>query len=93
MASDADGITLFAIEKDAEAGRIEVRFPYFITKAAPVSGVVSMIDIEVAMDQLWAPLYYRLIFGHGPLRPDLAHTLVAQLLGGIGSGLSHESTA
>lgn len=42
------------------------------------------IDIDVAMDQLWAPLYYRLIFGHAPLGPDLAHVLVAQLLRGIG---------
>jgi GTP cyclohydrolase I len=34
---------------DAESGRIDVRFPYFITKAAPVSGVESMLDIEVSM--------------------------------------------
>jgi AcrR family transcriptional regulator len=47
------------------------------------------IDIDAAMDQLWAPLYYRLIFGHGPLGPDLARTLVAQLLGGIGHRASY----
>jgi GTP cyclohydrolase I len=34
---------------DAEAGRIDVRFPFFITKSAPVSGVESMLDIEVSM--------------------------------------------
>ena len=34
---------------DAEAGRIEVRYPYFITKTAPVSGVESLLDIEVTL--------------------------------------------
>ncbi len=33
----------------AEAGRIDVRYPYFITKSAPVSGVESLIDIEVTL--------------------------------------------
>ncbi len=32
---------------DAEAGRIEMRFPYFINKTAPVSGVESLLDYEV----------------------------------------------
>lgn len=32
---------------EAEAGRIEVSFPYFINKIAPVSGVESLMDYEV----------------------------------------------
>lgn len=32
---------------EAESGRIEVSFPYFITKTAPVSGVESLMDYEV----------------------------------------------
>jgi GTP cyclohydrolase I len=32
---------------DAEFGRIEMSFPYFINKAAPVSGVESLMDYEV----------------------------------------------
>ena len=32
---------------DAESGRIEVSFPYFINKIAPVSGVESLMDYEV----------------------------------------------
>lgn len=32
---------------DARAGRIEVSFPYFINKTAPVSGVQSLMDYEV----------------------------------------------
>lgn len=32
---------------EAETGRIEVSFPYFINKTAPVSGVESLMDYEV----------------------------------------------
>ena len=34
---------------DAEAGRIEARFPYFIRKQAPVSGVESLLDYDVTL--------------------------------------------
>ncbi len=34
---------------NAEAGRIDVKYPFFITKAAPVSGVQSLLDIEVML--------------------------------------------
>lgn len=34
---------------DAESGRIDVRFPFFITKVAPVSHVQSLLDIEVTL--------------------------------------------
>ena len=38
------------VEKlNADAGRIDVRYPFFITKTAPVSGVESLLDIEVTM--------------------------------------------
>jgi len=33
---------------DAKAGHIEMTFPYFINKAAPVSGVMSLLDYEVS---------------------------------------------
>ncbi|MBI2311979.1 MAG: GTP cyclohydrolase I FolE2 [Betaproteobacteria bacterium] len=32
---------------EAESGHIEMNFPYFITKAAPVSGVQSVLDYDV----------------------------------------------
>ncbi|MEZ0209326.1 MAG: GTP cyclohydrolase FolE2, partial [Methylophilus sp.] len=32
---------------EAESGYVEMRFPYFINKAAPVSGVKSLLDYEV----------------------------------------------
>jgi GTP cyclohydrolase I len=34
---------------EATAGRIEVSFPYFVSKTAPVSGVRSLLDYEVTL--------------------------------------------
>jgi len=34
---------------EADAGRIELNFPYFINKTAPVSGVESLMDYEVGL--------------------------------------------
>lgn len=34
---------------DTKAGRIELTFPYFINKTAPVSGVQSLMDYEVSI--------------------------------------------
>ena len=34
---------------EADAGRIELTFPYFINKTAPVSGVESLMDYEVGL--------------------------------------------
>jgi len=34
---------------EADAGFIEARFPYFIMKAAPISGVESLMDYQVAL--------------------------------------------
>lgn len=34
---------------EADSGRIEMRFPYFINKRAPVSGVQSLVDYEVTL--------------------------------------------
>ncbi|TCK38271.1 GTP cyclohydrolase I [Paraburkholderia sp. BL8N3] len=34
---------------EAHAGRIEVSFPYFVMKTAPVSGVQSLMDYEVTL--------------------------------------------
>jgi AcrR family transcriptional regulator len=42
-------------------------------------------DVAVALDQLYAPVYYRLIFGHEALDDDLADRVVTQLLRGLRS--------
>ena len=41
------------------------------------------IDLATAVDQLFAPVYYRLLLGHEPLHDDLAATLTGQLLNGL----------
>ncbi|WP_407563045.1 TetR-like C-terminal domain-containing protein [Streptomyces sp. 184] len=43
-------------------------------------------DVAAAVDQLFAPVYHRLLFRHRPLDGDLAATLVRQLLDGLGTG-------
>ena len=34
---------------EAEAGHIEMRFPYFVNKRAPISGVQSLMDYDVTL--------------------------------------------
>jgi AcrR family transcriptional regulator len=41
------------------------------------------IDIPAVLDQLYAPLYFRLIMRHEPLTADLGATLVSNVLNGI----------
>ena len=41
------------------------------------------VDVTVAVDQLFAPVYHRLVFGHEPLDDALADTLVNQLMRGL----------
>lgn len=41
------------------------------------------IDVPVVMDELYAPLYYRLLFRHEPLDDELATSLVRTTLAGI----------
>ena len=48
-----DGASIMLLEMldrlDARAGRIEARFPYFVRKQAPVSGVESLLDYDVTL--------------------------------------------
>ncbi|SDO66215.1 DNA-binding transcriptional regulator, AcrR family [Nakamurella panacisegetis] len=47
------------------------------------------LDVPMALDGLFAPIYYRLLFSHEPLDDDFARQLVQQLLAGIsGPGIS-----
>ncbi|WBB61095.1 TetR/AcrR family transcriptional regulator [Streptomyces sp. WMMC500] len=43
-------------------------------------------DVAAALDQLFAPVYHRLLLGHAPLADGLAATLVRHLLDGLGAG-------
>ena len=45
----ADLLAEMTRQLDAEKGYITVRFPYFVNKSAPISGVQSLMDYEVTM--------------------------------------------
>ena len=51
-ALDQEGFIAMAsdmlVRLDAPSGTIDMRFPYFVRKTAPVSGVQSLLDIEVS---------------------------------------------
>jgi AcrR family transcriptional regulator len=51
-----------------------------LTDAVQTGELPASLDIEVALDQLFGPIYHRLIFGHQPLDPGLGTKLVAQAL-------------
>jgi GTP cyclohydrolase I len=42
-------LTAMLVKLESQAGRIEVTFPYFVKKVAPVSGVESLLDYEVTL--------------------------------------------
>jgi GTP cyclohydrolase I len=44
---------------DAPGGRIELAFPFFVRKTAPISGVASLLDYEVKLDGELGPHGYR----------------------------------
>ena len=48
MASFKTMLTEMTARLEAEEGHIEMTFPYFVNKAAPVSGVESLLDYEVS---------------------------------------------
>lgn len=57
-----------------------------LLRAAVARGELGpAIDVAAAVDQLFAPVYYRLLLGHEPLDDALAVTLVDQLLNGLAS--------
>jgi AcrR family transcriptional regulator len=54
-----------------------------LTGAVGTGELPADLDVEVALDQLFGPIYHRLIFGHQPLGPGLGATLVRQALPGL----------
>lgn len=45
-----EGLLREMVDKlEAHAGRVEMRFPYFVNKTAPVSGVQSLMDYDVTL--------------------------------------------
>jgi AcrR family transcriptional regulator len=55
-----------------------------IIRAGIVAGEIRAdVDVAVVSDQLFAPIYHRLIFGHEPLDDKLADQLVDQGIDGL----------
>jgi AcrR family transcriptional regulator len=55
-----------------------------IIRAGIVAGEIRAdVDVSVVSDQLFAPIYHRLIFGHEPLDDKLADQLVDQGIHGL----------
>jgi AcrR family transcriptional regulator len=44
------------------------------------------IDLEVAVDVLYGPIYYRMLVGHAPLDDDFADALADHVFAGFGAG-------
>jgi AcrR family transcriptional regulator len=52
-------------------------------RAIAMNEVRQSIDIEVALDMIYGPIFYRLLMGHGVLDQTLTDSIVEQALRGI----------
>jgi hypothetical protein len=43
------------------------------------------LDLEVAVDVLYGPIYYRMLVGHAPLDEDFADALADHIFDGLGA--------
>jgi AcrR family transcriptional regulator len=57
-----------------------------LSTAIADSEVASSTDIEVALDLIYAPIFYRLLVGHGPLDAAYADGVLDQVLRGLAGG-------
>ena len=55
-----------------------------LTRALDAGNVRENINIEVALDMIYGPLFYRLLIGHQPLDDAFARDLLAEALKGLG---------
>jgi AcrR family transcriptional regulator len=54
-----------------------------LTRAVADGALRADTDLEVALDQIYAPLYFRLLIGHGRLDGDFTDALLDQALEGL----------
>ena len=64
------------ILKSRETGRT------LLYQAIAQGAIRADVDLEVALDMIYAPLYFRLLIGHGPLDRDFTDTLLDTALEG-----------
>ena len=54
-----------------------------LTRAIAEGAIRADADLEVALDLIYAPLFFRLLIGHGPLDAEFTDTLLDQALEGL----------
>ena len=47
------------------------------------SGTAWQVDVEVALDMIYGPLFYRLLVGHKPLNAEFTDALLTQAVAGL----------
>lgn len=67
------------ILKSREEGRM------LLTAAVDARELRKDIDIEAALDLIYAPLYFRLLIGHGPLDAAFTDSVLDMALAGLGA--------
>lgn len=55
----------------------------FLENAIARAQIRKDLDIEVALDLIYAPVFYRLLMGHAPLSPQFTDSVLALALQGI----------
>lgn len=55
----------------------------FLENAIASAQIRTDLDIEVALDLIYAPVFYRLLMGHAPLSPQFTDSVLALALQGI----------
>jgi hypothetical protein len=65
------------IMKSREAGRT------LLARALAQNAIRSDADLDVALDLLYAPLFFRLLIGHGPLDRAFTDRLLDLALAGL----------
>jgi AcrR family transcriptional regulator len=93
------GALMRALTADAQADpdlRRALREQWFGPRRAVAAAIIqqgmrdgqlrSDLDVEVTLDLIFAPVYYRLVYGHQPLSEAFAEQSVDQVLHGIVTG-------
>ncbi|MDQ6525244.1 TetR/AcrR family transcriptional regulator C-terminal ligand-binding domain-containing protein [Nocardioides sp. LHD-245] len=57
-----------------------------LQRAQEIGQIRSDVDVQVLVDQLWGAVYHRLLIPDEPVTDAFVGALVANLLGGVGSG-------
>jgi AcrR family transcriptional regulator len=65
------------IESSRQMGRT------LLERAAAAGELRTGLDLEVTLDLIYGPLYYRLLVGHAPLDPGFTDALLDQVLQGL----------